>query len=124
MATAAISSQAFSAGEIIFSEGDTGFALYVIRSGKVLITSKTASAKKVIATLGPGELVGEMAVASGARRCATATAAVDCVLTVLPKEVIDQRLEAADPILKILLLTAFERLRVLSVRADDYALKS
>jgi CRP-like cAMP-binding protein len=77
-----------------------------------------------IATLGPGEILGEMAVASGARRSATATAAADTVLTVLPKELIDQRLEAADPILKMLLLTAFERLRVLSVQANDYVVKT
>jgi diguanylate cyclase len=126
MTAASISSQSFSAGQVIFSEGEPGFTLYVVRKGQVLVTrrnatSTAASPTKTIAILRPGELVGEMAIASGELRSATATAMSDCVLTVLPKDVIDQRMETADPILKLLLLTAFERLRVFAARSEDAA---
>jgi diguanylate cyclase len=126
MTAASICSQSFSAGQVIFSEGEPGFSLYVVRKGQVIVTrrgvtSTAATSTKTIAILGPGELVGEMAIASGEPRSATATAMSDCVLTVLPKDVIDQRMETADPILKLLLLTAFERLRVFAARSEDAA---
>jgi CRP-like cAMP-binding protein len=119
MTAPTISSKAIAAGQPIFSEGEPGFALYIIRTGKVIVTRRSGSTTKTIAVLGPGEIIGEMAVASGEKRSATATATVDCLLTVVPKEVIDQKMADADPILRLLLLTTFERLRVFAARADD-----
>jgi CRP-like cAMP-binding protein len=61
-------------GEIIFREGSTGDAMYVIQSGRVRITKKTASEEITIATLDSGEIFGEMALFDRLPRSATAVA--------------------------------------------------
>ena len=115
-----IASETFLYGQTIFSEGEPGHVAYIVRQGKVVICRQTASSVEVIATRGPGELIGEMALVSGARRSATAKAATDCVLAALPKSEVERRMAEADPVLKIILLTAFERLRENAARSDDY----
>jgi CRP-like cAMP-binding protein len=60
--------------EVIFSEGDKGDTMYVIQSGKVKISKKTASKEIVIAEIGSGEILGEMALFDRLPRSATATA--------------------------------------------------
>jgi CRP-like cAMP-binding protein len=64
----------YSDGEIIFKEGDVGDALYVIQSGKVIITKRAASGELVIATLRSGEIFGEMALFDRLPRSATVRA--------------------------------------------------
>ena len=61
-------------GEVIFHEGSTGDVMYVIQSGKVTITKKTASEEIAIATLDSGEIFGEMALFDRLPRSATAVA--------------------------------------------------
>ncbi|HXX53138.1 MAG TPA: cyclic nucleotide-binding domain-containing protein [Thermodesulfovibrionales bacterium] len=64
----------YAGGEIIFTEGSTGEVMYVIQSGKVKITKRTESGEVTIATLGEGEIFGEMAVFDRMPRSATAVA--------------------------------------------------
>jgi CRP-like cAMP-binding protein len=63
------------AGQIIFQEGDQGDALYVIQSGEVRITKNTPAGEVDIATLGEGEIFGEMALFDQLPRSATAIVA-------------------------------------------------
>jgi CRP/FNR family cyclic AMP-dependent transcriptional regulator len=65
----------FPSGTVLFKEGDTGKEMYVIQSGKVAISKKVREVEKVLATLGPGEFFGEMAIISNKPRTATATVA-------------------------------------------------
>ena len=65
----------FLQGTVLFREGDTGKEMYVIQSGKVDISKKVREVEKILATLGPGEFFGEMAVISNKPRTATATVA-------------------------------------------------
>ena len=51
----------YAKGEVIFREGEKGDTMYVIQSGKVKITKKTAAEEIVIAEIGKGEIFGEMA---------------------------------------------------------------
>ena len=106
-----ITSETFRTGDRIFSEGEPGHHIYVIRQGTVRISRLEEGIAQVLADLGPGNVIGEMAVVSESQRSASATALTECVLSVIPKEEIDRRIDDADPILKILLLTAFERIR-------------
>lgn len=64
----------YSDGEVIFDEGAVGETMYVIQSGKVNIDRKTASGGVTIATLGSGEVFGEMALFDRMPRSATAVA--------------------------------------------------
>lgn len=64
-------------GEVIFEEGTVGKHMYVIVSGSVRIVKKTGSGDAVIATLGKGEMFGEMALVDSLPRSASAVAAGD-----------------------------------------------
>jgi CRP-like cAMP-binding protein len=57
-------------GEALATEGDFGYALYAIESGTADVTSEG----RVIRTLGPGDVFGEIAVLASGRRTATVTA--------------------------------------------------
>jgi len=63
----------FSAGDILCREGDPGDVMYVIQSGSVRITKAIAGEERVIAVLGAGEFLGELAILNGKPRSATAT---------------------------------------------------
>jgi thioredoxin reductase/CRP-like cAMP-binding protein/Fe-S-cluster-containing hydrogenase component 2 len=79
----------FKKGEVLFKEGDTGDAAYVIRKGSLKVSRNNKEGKEVTQTyLHAGNLVGEMALLSGGRgvRSATITAAVPCETIVLTKE--------------------------------------
>jgi CRP/FNR family cyclic AMP-dependent transcriptional regulator len=60
-------------GEVIFREGDPAKELYVIKSGRVDITS----GNRLLATLGDNGIFGEMALIDKEPRSATVTAATD-----------------------------------------------
>lgn len=63
----------FPKGTVLFREGDSGKEMYVIQSGRVAISKQVREVEKVLATLGPGEFFGEMAIISNKPRTATAT---------------------------------------------------
>ena len=73
-------------GTVLFREGDPGREMYVLQSGKVAISKKVRDVEKVLATLGPGEFFGEMAIISNKPRNASATVAEAArVLVIDPK---------------------------------------
>ena len=72
----------FRAGTRLMNQGDFGGSMFVIVEGKVGVTFVDADAREqLVATLGPGEVVGEMSLFTGDRRTATvaATANVDAI---------------------------------------------
>lgn len=78
---------------IIFQEGDqsdTGFMLLVIR-GEVTVETKIVSRQcpDTLTVLGPGSLVGEMALFDGAARSATCTATSELGCAVLTREALE-----------------------------------
>ena len=71
-------------GQHLFREGDPGEALHVLVDGKVKICRTSADGREnVIAILGPGDLLGELAIFDSQPRGATATAVVDSTLATL-----------------------------------------
>ena len=66
-------------GEVLFTEGDASDDVYVIGAGRLLVT--TAAGLGV--TLGPGEIVGELAAVTGARRTATVSAGEESEVVVV-----------------------------------------
>lgn len=65
-------SREFAPGAVLFREGEVGAEMYVIQAGHVQITKRVANGDKVLATLGPGEFLGEMALLNSKPRTATA----------------------------------------------------
>jgi CRP-like cAMP-binding protein len=64
----------FAAGDVVFAEGEEGHSMYVVRSGELTIERQG----KVMETVGPGGVFGEMALIDGSPRVATVRAKTDC----------------------------------------------
>ena len=73
----------FPKSTVLFREGEAGKEMYVLQSGKVVITKKVRDTEKTLAVLGPGEFFGEMALISNKPRNATATVAEAARLLVI-----------------------------------------
>jgi len=67
----------YRAGDVLFREGEHGEVMFVLQTGAVRITKRVGDEDKVIAVLGPGEFVGEMAILNDKPRTATATVTED-----------------------------------------------
>ncbi len=84
---------------VLMREGEPGQELFLIVSGAVQVIRVGAGGEEeILDQLGPGNIVGEMAVATGRPRTATARTATDCVLLRLTRPEVDG-LHAAAPAL-------------------------
>ena len=70
------------AGEVIFEASGPGTCMYVVRSGEVAITVDG----HVLETIGPGGMVGEMALLDDEPRSATVIAQTDCDLVPIDRK--------------------------------------
>lgn len=71
----------FEAGEQLFVQGDEARALYMIQSGEFEVSASTPLGDDVVlAHLGPGAVVGEMALLEGGSRSATVEALSECMV--------------------------------------------
>jgi CRP-like cAMP-binding protein len=66
--------QKYSPGQEIIRQGDTGVGAFIIRSGKVDIIQERDGKEVRLATLGPGDVIGEMSLLDEFPRSATARA--------------------------------------------------
>ncbi len=73
----------FPKSTVLFREGESGKEMYVLQSGRVVITKKVRDEQKTLAVLGPGEFFGEMALISNKPRNASATVAEAARLLVI-----------------------------------------
>src|SRR5919201_6769932 len=73
----------FRRGDVLFREGEPGKEMYVVQAGKVNITKTVRDTEKILATLGAGEFLGEMALLNNKPRSAGAVVAEDAKLPVI-----------------------------------------
>lgn len=82
------------AGEFIFSQGDPGIGIYIIKDGEVSIRREGDNGvKMVLATIHKGDFFGELALVDGEKRPASAIANTDCKLAVIFKPDLDEYIE-------------------------------
>jgi CRP-like cAMP-binding protein len=76
-------------GAVVFRQGDEGDRLYVVKSGvlEVVATPNDGSEPAVIAYLGTGEVLGELALLTGSPRSATVRSPEHAVLFAVEKAV-------------------------------------
>jgi CRP/FNR family transcriptional regulator, cyclic AMP receptor protein len=109
------------AGEVLFSVGEPGSEMFVVRTGSVRIVVSSQGVEKTLAVLGPGEFVGEMSLLTDQPRSATAIVEEDADLLVVGARVLEEmivhnteialrlvrklarRLESADALIRVLL---------------------
>jgi CRP-like cAMP-binding protein len=77
----------FSAKQTIFVEGEPGNSLILIEKGRVEVSNTSLTGRKsVLAHMGPGEVLGEIAALDGGTRSADAVAAIDVSGLALSRE--------------------------------------
>jgi CRP/FNR family transcriptional regulator, cyclic AMP receptor protein len=76
----------WAAGRMIFARGDPGDHMLAVTSGRIRLSLSTAQGREmVLDTMGPGEILGEMALLDGAPRSADATAMEETACLLLPR---------------------------------------
>ena len=78
--------QSYTNGEYIFREGESAVFAYIVKSGAVEITKRSAAGEQVLAKLAPPTIFGEMALIDGNPRSAGARAKGDTVVTEVTEE--------------------------------------
>ncbi|MGR3494871.1 Crp/Fnr family transcriptional regulator [Citreimonas sp.] len=112
----------YSAGHTFFTEGAEGRTVLIIDSGRVEISVSLADGRRrILAQLGPGSAVGEMAALDGRPRRANATAAVDVTGRLLDRGRLLQFLESRPQAARAVIEALCARLRLTSEAATDRA---
>jgi CRP-like cAMP-binding protein len=77
--------RAFPAGVRVFHEGDRSDACYLVRTGDLRVTREHSDGRAIaLATLGPGDIFGELAMLDGEARSASVETLSDSELLALP----------------------------------------
>jgi CRP/FNR family transcriptional regulator len=81
------------AGQTLFERGDAGDGCYWLRRGVVSVCVASAKGEqRILAILGPGAIVGELAMIDGLPRSATVQALRDCALTFVSRTAFSEML--------------------------------
>ncbi|MEO6857773.1 MAG: Crp/Fnr family transcriptional regulator [Solirubrobacteraceae bacterium] len=101
--------RSFQGGEAVFHEGDESDTCYVVRSGHVrAVREHTDGRTLTLATLGPGDIFGELAIFDEERRSATVEALDDIeVVAILAADM--RRMLRQHPDIAVKLLAALSR---------------
>ncbi len=100
-------------GSYLVRQGDAPTCAYLIESGCVEVLAHGAAGERLLAVLGRGEIVGEMALIDQAPRTASVRARDACLLMPITAESLEKRLAGADPVLRLVLGTVLDRYRSL-----------
>lgn len=98
-------------GETLFREGDAPTTAFLIESGEIEVGTHQGGTYRVLGVLGPGDLLGEMAVIDDSPRTASARTLTPTILTPIDRAQFAERLETADPVVRALLLSQLSRYR-------------
>jgi diguanylate cyclase len=115
---AALDRIALPAGALLFAEGDAGSSAYLLNSGSIEIYLTRDGRDLILATRGPGEIVGEMAIIDNRPRSASARVTADCELILISAEQIAHRIAETDPILRMCLGVVIARYREMVAMVD------
>ncbi|MBI1301316.1 MAG: EAL domain-containing protein [Alphaproteobacteria bacterium] len=109
----------FKKGDVIMRQAEPGESAYIIEEGRVeIIVEKPGGEEIVVASRGPGAIIGEMSLIDNAPRTATVKAKEDCRLLEISKEDFSRRLNSTDPVLRMTMQVILTRYRDTLLRAD------
>ncbi len=82
----AATARRFAPGEMVVKEGNEAVSFYVVCQGQLeVVKGLGQKGERVVATLGPGDFFGEMALLDGFPRATSVRAACDCECLVLTR---------------------------------------
>ena len=103
---------------ILFERGDPGDGCYWLEEGAVKITIVSPNGElRILAVLGPGAVIGELAMIDGLPRSATVEALRRCRFSFVSREAFLRCLDSDPALYKLIVRTLAERLRL----ADEEA---
>lgn len=95
----------------LFREGDAPDAMYIVKSGSLAVTKTKGTSEIVLAEIGPGSMVGEMAIFDKKPRSANVKAVKDSEVISLPYEGLNQQMDSLPVWVKAIMRTMNENLR-------------
>jgi CRP/FNR family cyclic AMP-dependent transcriptional regulator len=109
--------RSFPAGTRVFHEGDSSDACYIVSEGSFRVTREHTDGRAItLATLGPGEIFGELAMLDGDKRSASAESITDGTLLALPANDVRNLLSRNPEIALKLVAGLVRRLRQANMR--------
>jgi CRP-like cAMP-binding protein len=115
----------FKHGSLMFIEGETSTEMYIIKNGKVRILKQEGESTVELAILGPGSVLGELALLDHQPRSATAQVVEDLTAAVIDEALFQRTLAVIPPWLKDIIMEVVKRLRVtMKKTSDDVVQKS
>ena len=106
-----IFSRTYAPGEDIVRIGDPGRNAYFIERGRVEVTVPDDDGVKILATMGKGEIFGEMSIIDDAPRSATVTAVAETEVIVIELSRHMRSLESTNPMMNLILRVVLSRFR-------------
>ena len=85
--------QSFEAGQVVFGQGDPGHHAYVVIDGRVDVILEGQAEHRTVATLGPNQVFGEMALLTNAPRTTTIRAVEAVNLLVINNDIFMRLME-------------------------------
>ncbi len=98
--------------ETIFREGEAGDCAYLIETGRVLVYLMKNGVEVPLKILGTGDIFGEMSMIDCSLRSASCRTLSDVRLVTVTQEQLVDRIQSADPIVRLLMRAMMDRLRV------------
>ena len=87
-------------GQYLFRQGEPAKSAYILNSGSIGIFKEQDGKKVPIARLKKGEFFGEMAIIDARPRSNSAMALEDCTLSLVSKDMIEEKLGASDALIR------------------------
>src|ERR671915_1197010 len=104
--------RSFPAATRVFHEGDHSDACYIVRSGELRVTREHSDGRAIaLATLGPGDIFGELAMLDGGARSASVETLSDSELLALPASDVRRAISEHGDIAAKLIIAITRRLR-------------
>ncbi|NQV47061.1 MAG: cyclic nucleotide-binding domain-containing protein [Rhodospirillaceae bacterium] len=105
----------FQPGDKIFKEGEEGNLAYLIQEGEVQIVKNGT----VLATVGKGGIIGEMALLDSNIRMATARAVKGGTAIVITRQMFELKMNKTDPFIRGLLNILADHVRRMGAEKSD-----
>lgn len=114
----------FEKGELIIKEGDYGLSIYKVLKGQVKILQHSGNTEISLATLGPGEIFGEMAFLTKLLepRSASVRAVQDSEIEVWHPARLSEEYDRMPPIIKYIINQTLTRLKRMNLLVTDLTL--
>ena len=105
-----------SQGQFLFREGDASDAMYVVKTGRFAVTKSKTNSEIILAEIGPGSMVGEMAFFDNRPRSANVKALKDSEVIALPFKALRAQFASFPEWAKAIMRTVNDHLRTANAR--------